>query len=237
MRAEDYTRWGLPEGAKARLGKGWPSGNITYSPDGTRLAVISSIGIWLYDVATHQEVALLTGHTGAVLGVAFSPDGGTIASSATEEDIVRLWDAVTGEEKAILMGHTDRVTSVAFSLDGGTIASGSNDGTVRLWDVVTGEEKATLTGHTNGVNSVVFSPAGGTLASSGAWDGTVLLWELAPPEPPQPKGDVNGDGVVDINDLIQVASSIGNIGQAPQAQPLVLTTITPVDVQLPKQKR
>ena len=43
--------------------------------------------------------------------------------------------------------------------------------------------------------------------------------------------DVNGDGVVDIDDLIEVASSIGNIGQAPQAQPLGLTTITPADVQ------
>ena len=43
--------------------------------------------------------------------------------------------------------------------------------------------------------------------------------------------DVNGDGVVDIDDLIQVASGISNIGQAPQAQPLTLTTITPADVQ------
>ena len=55
--AQDYTRWGLPEGAKARLGKGSISGNIAYSPDGTRLAVASSIGIWLYDAGTYQEVA------------------------------------------------------------------------------------------------------------------------------------------------------------------------------------
>lgn len=43
--------------------------------------------------------------------------------------------------------------------------------------------------------------------------------------------DVNGDGVVDIDDLIQVASSIGNTGQDPQAQPLAFTTMTPADVQ------
>ena len=60
--AQDYTQWGLPEGAKARIGKGTIN-EIQYSPDGTRLAVASSIGIWLYDTATHQEVALLTGHT------------------------------------------------------------------------------------------------------------------------------------------------------------------------------
>ena len=38
-RAQDHTRWGLPEGAIARLGKGRISGNIAYSPDGTLLAV------------------------------------------------------------------------------------------------------------------------------------------------------------------------------------------------------
>ena len=35
--------WNLPEGAKMRLGKGEISGNIAYSPDGTRLAVASTI--------------------------------------------------------------------------------------------------------------------------------------------------------------------------------------------------
>ena len=49
--AQDYTQWGLPDGAKARLGKGTISGNIAYSPDGTRLAVASGIGIWLYDTS------------------------------------------------------------------------------------------------------------------------------------------------------------------------------------------
>ena len=35
--ARDVTRWGLPEGAKARLAKGKITGNVTYSPDGTQL--------------------------------------------------------------------------------------------------------------------------------------------------------------------------------------------------------
>ena len=52
----------LPEGAKARLGKGWIS-EIAYSPDGTRLAVGSAPGIWLYDTQTGEELSLLTGHT------------------------------------------------------------------------------------------------------------------------------------------------------------------------------
>ena len=76
--AQDFPQWGLPEGAKARLGKGWTS-DIQYSPDGSRLAVASSIGIWLYDTAAHQEVALLASQL-SVQSIAFSPNGRTIAS-------------------------------------------------------------------------------------------------------------------------------------------------------------
>ena len=41
--AQDYTRWGLPEGAKARLGKGVITA-IAYSPDGSRSVVGSVFG-------------------------------------------------------------------------------------------------------------------------------------------------------------------------------------------------
>ncbi|MCY3789000.1 MAG: hypothetical protein OXH63_09465, partial [Gemmatimonadetes bacterium] len=56
--AQDYTRWELPEGAFARLGKGQAKAAV-YSADGTRLAVNSSIGIWLYDAHTGTEIALI----------------------------------------------------------------------------------------------------------------------------------------------------------------------------------
>ena len=179
--AENYTQFSLPEGAKARLGKGTIR-EIQYSPDGTRLAVASSIGIWLYDTTTLQvensrngEVALLTGHTGWVLSVAFSPDGNTLASGS-HDNTVRLWDARTGTLRHTLTGHTESVLSVAFSPDGNTLASGSHDNIVRLWDAVTGEHKRTLTGHTDKVTSVSFSPDGNKIASGG-WDETVRLWD------------------------------------------------------------
>ena len=54
---QDYIQSNLPKGVTARFGKGTIN-DIQFSPDGSRLAVASSIGIWLYDMKTYQEVAL-----------------------------------------------------------------------------------------------------------------------------------------------------------------------------------
>ena len=172
---EPYTQWGLPEGAKARLGKGRITGNVTYSPDGTRLAVASSIGIWLYDVQTGEELDLLTGHTDSVNSVSFSPDGETLASGSWDYT-VRLWDVATGDLILTLTGHTYWVNSVSFSPDGTTIASGGWVDTIRLWDVETGAHLRTLEGHTLGA-IVSFSPDGATLTSESR--DTIRLWDVA----------------------------------------------------------
>ena len=135
--AEDSTQWNLPEGAKARLGKGWIN-SISFSPDGTRIAVASSTGIWIYDAHTGNELTMLRGHEAGVISVAFSPDSKTLASGGYGD--ILLWDINTGKTLKSLKGHKGRV-GVGILDDGKTLISVSSDGSVRLWNITTGHEK------------------------------------------------------------------------------------------------
>jgi len=138
----------LPDGAVARLGKGSIGDRdraVQFSPDGTLLAVATSIGVWLYDAQTYDEVALL--ETNAYMDpVAFSPDGSLLASGSVDNTI-KLWDVESRQLVATLTGHASYVNSVAFSPDGSLLASGSYDKSIKLWDVSTKQLVATLTGH------------------------------------------------------------------------------------------
>ena len=91
---QDYSRVNLPEGAIVRLGKGgvsYEDQGIAFSPDGSRLAVATSIGIWFYDTETFNELVLLTGQTGEVTAVAFSPDGTKLASGSYDGTVL-VWN-------------------------------------------------------------------------------------------------------------------------------------------------
>ncbi len=78
----------------------------------------------------------LTGHTNSVHGLAFSPDGHTLATGSLDRT-VRLWNVLDPAHPVPLgpplTGHTNAVEAVAFSPDGHTLASGSGDQTIRLW--------------------------------------------------------------------------------------------------------
>ncbi|MEV0626667.1 WD40 repeat domain-containing serine/threonine protein kinase [Nonomuraea wenchangensis] len=162
--------------------------DIPVAPEPGEYFLATSIGgegtLRLWDPATGRPVTQpLTGHTGTVFRMAFSPDGRLLAS-ASVDTTARLWDAATGRPVGEpLTGHTNTVVGVAFSPDGRLLATTSMDTTVRLWDPATGRPVGKpLTGHTGHVLRVAFSPDGRLLATSSR-DWTARLWDPATGRP------------------------------------------------------
>ena len=187
--AQDNPQIGLPEDAIARIGRG-ALGEVHFSPDGSQLAISTSIGIWFHDPQTGKALELLQRpNIGYPFPFAFSPDGNRIGigvrakkenASGSSRYSVEVWDATTGEAKEMRLGHLDRVKSITFSPDGSHIASASFDGfnnAARLWNVQTGKRIPLKNTHLKGVNLVVFSLDGPTFATVGRDDNTTYLWD------------------------------------------------------------
>ena len=170
--AQDTVQWHLPEGAKARIGKG-RANDIALSPDGAQLAVATGIGIWLYNANTGAEIALLTGHTDRVSSVVYSPNGKTLASANFRE--IYLWDPRTQQQKTTF--EDTGSNSIAYSPNGRMLAVGRWQG-VDLLDAQTGDQKLSLSGHTSSVSFLAFSSNGKNLATAArsSQDKAVRLW-------------------------------------------------------------
>ena len=227
---------------------------VVFSPDGEMLASggrDQTIRLW--NPHTGKQIRLLTA-TSPVNRLAFSPDGGTLASGSWD-NAIRLWNPHTGKLKRTLPNQGGWVNAVAFSPDGGTLVIGNRG--ISLWDVETDQYKKPLIEYVGDAISIVFSLDGRMLASGSA-DKKVRLWDFTPAA--NTKGDINGDGSVNILDLILIASELGNAGAniaadvsgdgvvnildlilvaglfegaaaAPSAQPQALETLTAVEVQ------
>jgi WD40 repeat protein/transcriptional regulator with XRE-family HTH domain len=152
--------------------------DISYSPDGTKIAAASQDGIVrIYDSATAKILIEFNANPGGIEQIAFSPDGGHLAIANDNGDII--YDTATGKIILTLAGHGDGIRSsgIAFSPDGKRIATTGNDATVKIWNSETGAELFSLTGHTGPTFGVLFSPDGTYLASSSV-DRTIKIWTL-----------------------------------------------------------
>jgi WD40 repeat protein len=114
---------------------------VAFSPDSQKVALGTWDGVLhIYATATGAELARWHAHEGVMQGLAFAPDGKTLASSGFAQAAF-LWDVKTGTLKQTFRG----CGPVAFSPDGQLLAvSNGKPHRIVLWDMATGQEFATL---------------------------------------------------------------------------------------------
>jgi WD40 repeat protein/serine/threonine protein kinase len=156
-------------------------GEITFSPDGSRLVSGSQYpesSARLWDAATGRLLFVLAGHKNYISAVSFSPDAKRVVTTSTDQT-ARLWDVRTGELLAVLSGHSAYTMFVLFSPDGNRVVTASDDATLRLWNGRSGELISVLRGHGDAFHCApVFTPDGSRLVSGSA-DGTVRIWNMS----------------------------------------------------------
>jgi serine/threonine protein kinase len=134
-------------------------------------------------VSKAQKIAVLEGHRGHVIAVAFSPDRSTLASGGVDGGI-RLWDLAGTEprDNAIPNAHASDVSCLAFALNSKLLASGTGslDGDVRVWDY-SGEHPqpiANMPVKHSTVDALAFSLDHRLLAFGGS-DRLIHVWDLS----------------------------------------------------------
>jgi WD40 repeat protein len=120
---------------------------LAFAPDGRVLACGNSGGsVELCETATGKVIRTLAEPASVVQafrpgppsptevrGIAFSPDGKTLA--AGHGTTVRLWEVHTGQTRGVFSGHQGAIAACAFAPDGRSVATASADTTILIWDV------------------------------------------------------------------------------------------------------
>ena len=156
--------------------------DLAFSPAQPHLATASGQGVGVWSLSG-QLVQQFDEHGARVQRVAFSPDGGALASADSSGAIV-LRGLAQGQARA-LAGHTAAVRQLAFSPDGAYLASASEDGSARLWAVAGAGADQVLIERPDrssddgpvGIHGLAFSSDGAWLATAGA-DGAVRVFSL-----------------------------------------------------------
>ena len=159
--------------ALASFWKGGEARCLAFSRDGKLLAAGLATGdVQVWETVGSKPRLTGKGHKTAVRALAFTPDGGWLATADAGQ--VLLWDLASGQSSPL---PAPRVVCLCFSTDGKTLCTGEETGTLTLWDRERKQARVTIkAAHRGGIRAVAYSSDGRTLASGGD-DSVVRLWE------------------------------------------------------------
>jgi WD40 repeat protein len=142
--------------------------NVTFSADGGTLAAGQGDGsIHLWDVSSGDLLMTIKGADTSIAGIAISPDGKFLASTALLEGRVRVWEVISGELAQEFSFEGSPALSVNFSPDssllaisGATIARNKEtvNSLVSLWSASDWKKVREFKLEGGGASRVVFSP-------------------------------------------------------------------------------
>jgi WD40 repeat protein len=117
---------------------------VAFAPDSSSFVTGSQRALRLWETASGRRIRDFDASTMDVTGVAFSPDGATLAN-VDYGGTLKLWDPATGAMLKSVGAHRGPSFSVSFSPNGKRVATaGRRDFTVKFWDAQTLELLATF---------------------------------------------------------------------------------------------
>ena len=133
-------------------------------------------------VPVSSPLSVLSGHTNQVMDVKFDGKDPSIAYSASLDASVRTWDLITGASVDMKM-TSEPIISLTQLPKLGLLAFGNTARSIVLHDPRSSTKVAssTLRGHLGLVKSLVVSPESEFMFASGAFDGTVRVWDVRAP--------------------------------------------------------
>ncbi len=140
--------------------------------------------LFFWDADTGKRRLLLDGQAPPITTLAFSPDGGTLASASYMKGDVWLWDTKTGQPALIIPQAVESCSIEAMAFHpkdnlivvGGIdwMATGGSDGAVAVWDL---KERCQTALFGRGTAAMAFNPAGDRLATASLLR-TVQVWSM-----------------------------------------------------------
>jgi WD40 repeat protein/tRNA A-37 threonylcarbamoyl transferase component Bud32 len=148
----------------------WKYAAMTFTPDGSAVAVAAEEAIALYDAKTATEravVAVPTLNSGSRNLICFSPTGFE-AAITLQGNRVSLIDFATNGSREIPMKHDSPVTALCYTADGTRLVTGAASGALHLWETRNGREMANLGSMPSSVEHLSFDGCGLDLFVSGS---------------------------------------------------------------------
>ncbi|KAJ3139411.1 hypothetical protein HK100_011615 [Physocladia obscura] len=122
-------------------------GCVSVDPSGEIICAgsIDTFEIYMWSIQTGNLLDVLTGHTGPVSSVAFSPIEGRLISGSWDRTM-RSWTVFTRDTASEPYEHSAEILAIAYRSDGKEVAVSTLDGQITIWNVEMHRQIGTIEG-------------------------------------------------------------------------------------------